>query len=126
MLSDFESHTKWMRDARSIEITSESTRGVGTRMRVLTAVGPFRTTDVIEVIRWEERRLIGVRHLGLVGGQGTLGMHPVGEHTDVFWKEVLVFPWRIGGPITESIAAPVLRSVWRENLRRLEETVSAL
>jgi hypothetical protein len=51
-----------MADAESIVFLSETRSGVGTVMQVRTVVGPFRTTDVMEVTEWDERRTIGVRH----------------------------------------------------------------
>lgn len=94
-------------------------------MEVLTALGPFRTTDVMEVVRWEEGRLIEVRHEGLVRGQGTLGVRSDGAYSIVYWDETLDFPWRMGGPIAAWLAAPVLRFVWRGNLKRLERALSS-
>ena len=120
-LSDLASHTDWMRDARSIQFTSEATTGVGTRMEVLTVVGPFRTTDIMEVVGWVEGRSIDVIHRGLVTGEGTLSLRPDRAGTIVNWDETLHFPWWLGGPITAWLARPVLAAVWRGNLRRLAE-----
>lgn len=122
-LADLESHTKWMRDARSIEFTSEHRRGKGTRIEVVTVIGPLRTTDIMEVVGWDEGRSIDVRHEGLVTGTGTLRVEPVAGGSRVTWDETLIFPWWLGGPVTAWLARPVLRAVWRGNLRRLEETL---
>lgn len=124
-LSDLEAHTAWMRDARSIEFTTGLRRGEGTRMEVLTVIGPLRTTDIMEVVGWEEGRAIEVRHEGLVTGTGTLRVEPAGTHSKVSWDETLVFPWWLGGPVTAWLARPVLSAVWRGNLRRLEETLTS-
>lgn len=93
-------------------------------MEVLTVIGPLRTTDVMEVIGWDEGRSIDVRHEGLVTGEGRLQAEPVDEGTLVTWVETLRFPWWLGGPLTSWLAAPVLALVWRGNLRRLEETLT--
>lgn len=122
-LADLESHTKWMRDARSIEFTSEHRRGKGTRIEVVTVIGPLRTTDIMEVVGWDEGRSIDVRHEGLVTGTGTLRVEPVAGGSRVTWDETLIFPWWLGGPVTAWLARPVLRAVWKGNLRRLEETL---
>ncbi|HZD23574.1 MAG TPA: SRPBCC family protein [Acidimicrobiia bacterium] len=123
-LSDLESHDRWMGDARSIEITSDRKRGVGTRMRVRTVIGPFRTTDIIEVVRWAEGRLIAIRHEGVIGGRGILGVESDGEGSVITWAETIFFPWRLGGPLTAWLAAPFFAAVWRRNLKRLESVVA--
>lgn len=115
-----------MGDARSIEFADELRRGVGTRMRVLTVFGPLHTTDVMEVISWEEGQSIGVRHVGLVTGEGTLGVAPDEEGSVVTWDETLVFPWWLGGPIAGSLASPLLARVWQRNLKQLERYLSFL
>ncbi|HEX6286610.1 MAG TPA: SRPBCC family protein [Acidimicrobiia bacterium] len=122
-LADLNTHTSWMKDARSIEFTSDQQRGTGTRMEVLTVIGPLRTTDIMEVVGWEEGKSIDVRHEGLVTGTGTLGVEPVGDGSRVTWDENLTFPWWLGGFITAWLARPVLAAVWRGNLRRLEQTL---
>lgn len=94
-------------------------------MEVETVVGPFRTTDVMEVIGWEEGRSIEVAHVGLVKGKGTLELGAEGLGSRVTWDETLRFPWWLGGWVAASLATPVLRSVWRGNLRRLEESLSS-
>lgn len=124
-LADLGSHDRWMRDARSIAFTDRQTRGVGTRMKVLTVVGPFRTTDVMEVVGWVEGRSIEVEHRGLVTGRGTLSIGDTDPPSWVTWDEILTFPWWLGGPVTAWIARPVLAAIWRGNLRRLEETLSS-
>jgi hypothetical protein len=43
--------------------------------------------------------------------------------TRVTWDERLRFPWWLGGPVAGLVAAPVLRRVWRGNLRRLGSLV---
>lgn len=90
-------------------------------MDVDTVVGPFRTTDVMEVVGWEEGRSIDVVHEGLVSGRGTLSVEPHLDGVRVRWDETLSFPWWLGGPITAWFARPFLGAVWRGNLRRLEE-----
>ena len=80
-----------------------------------------RTTEVTE---WREGRSLGVRHTGIVSGAGRFvlgGGRPAS--TSVTWEESLRFPWWLGGPGAGLVAAPVLRRVWRGNLRRLAALV---
>lgn len=122
-VSDLASHTEWMADAESIEFLSEARSGVGTHMKVETAVGPLRTSDLMEVTEWVETRSIGVRHTGLVTGEGRFELSPVAGGTRFAWTEVLTFPWHLGGPITAFFAKPVLGWIWRRNLRGLKRRI---
>ena len=122
-IADLGSHTEWMRDAERIVFVHDQRRGKGTRMEVVTVVGPFRTLDVMEVVGWDEGRSIEVAHRGLITGRGILAAEPDREGTLVSWREKLEFPWWLGGPITAWLARPVLAAIWRGNLRRLEETL---
>lgn len=112
-----------MKDAISVEFLGIADSGMGTRMRVPTRVGPFRTTDIIEVVRWVEGISIGVEHRGLVSGSGNFRLYPDEAGTLVEWTEDLRFPWWLGGPLTAWLAAPVLRWIWRGNLARFAHIV---
>lgn len=123
-LADLGSHVEWMRDARSIEFTTTRTRGLGTRMEVLTVVGPLRTTDIVEVVGWDEGQSIEIRHEGLIKGRGIIGVVPDGDGSLVTWVERLTFPWWLGGPVTAWLTRPILAAIWRANLERLEGWLS--
>ncbi len=125
-LADLESHSEWMKDAESIVFRSTSRRGVGVEMEVETRVGPLRTLDIMEVTGWEEGKSISVRHKGLVTGEGTLSLRPRGNTaTTIVWDEQLTFPWWLGGRVIAWIAKPVLKAIWRGNLRRFAEGFSS-
>ena len=113
-------HDRWMADAESIVFLSESRSGPGTVMQVRTVVGPFRTTDIMEVTEWKEGTAIGVRHEGLVTGEGRFTLAPLAGGTRFTWSEDLTFPWWLGGPITAFLARPVLGLIWRRNLQGLK------
>lgn len=114
-----ETHVEWMADAESIDFEGESRSGVGTVMRVLTKVGPLRTTDIIRVVRWEPTRAIGVSHEGLVTGEGEFTLEPVPTGTRFVWSETLEMPLYFGGRLGAFAARPILAWVWRRNLKRL-------
>lgn len=116
---DIESHVQWMADAEEIVLTSSTTFDCRTR------IGPFRLHDRMEIVEWHEGRAMGIRHVGLVRGTGLFTLAPVegGEATHFSWEEELRFPWWLGGPVTAWAAKPVLRRVWRGNLRRLRALV---
>jgi hypothetical protein len=123
-LADIADHVEWMADARAIRFTGDRRSGVGTTFECETRIGPLTTTDVMEVTEWHDGRSLGVRHTGVVSGAGrfVLGGGRPGS-TSVTWDERLHFPWWLGGPVAGLAAAPVLRLVWRGNLRRLASLV---
>ncbi|HEX2370379.1 MAG TPA: SRPBCC family protein [Acidimicrobiia bacterium] len=123
-ISDLGSHAEWMADAESIRFLTEQRSGVGTRMEVATKVGPLRTTDLMDVVAWEDDRQIVVRHRGVVAGTGSFTLEPDGAgRCRVIWHEALDLPKRLGGPVGGWAAAPMLRWVWRRNLRRLKHQI---
>ncbi len=114
-----DTHSEWMADAESIDFVDDQRRGVGVVMRVLTRIGPLRTTDIIRVTSGQPRPAIGVHHDGLVEGTGEFRLEPLGDSCRFVWEERLSFPWYFGGSIGGLAAVPVLKIVWRGNLRRL-------
>lgn len=123
-LANLATHASWMKDAMSIEFLGKEQSGIGTRMRVPTRVGPFRTIDILEVTGWVEGESITVDHEGLVSGSGKFSLEG-SEPTTVVWEETLRFPWWLGGRVVAFLARPVLRVIWRGNLGRLAERVAA-
>jgi hypothetical protein len=121
-VEQIEHHVDWMADAERITFTTVQTRGVGTSFDCLTRVGPFRLVDRMTVTEWEPARSIGIEHRGLVTGRGRFTLRPSpGDRTRFTWIEDLRFPWWMGG----FVAAPVLRTVWRRNLRRLKDLIES-
>lgn len=117
-LADLGSHVEWMHDAVRIRFLTEQRSGVGTCFECDTRVGPFTTTDVMEVVEWKPGRAMGVRHVGLVTGTGRFRLkRRRGGRTKLVWRERLRFPLRRGGPVAALAAKPVLRRVWKRNLR---------
>jgi carbon monoxide dehydrogenase subunit G len=127
--ADLASHAEWMADAESIEFLTPQRYGVGTEMKVATAVGPLRTNDLMTVTEWVDHRSIGVEHSGIVKGRGRFELSPVAGATRFSWTEDLTFPLYLGGPVTAVFSKPVLAWVWKRNLaglkRRVERPVSA-
>ncbi|MGY6500863.1 MAG: SRPBCC family protein [Acidimicrobiales bacterium] len=121
---DVASHVEWMTDAVAIRFTSDQTSGVGTSFECDTKVGPIKLTDLMEITEWEDARRMGVRHVGMVTGTGVFTLSPVGDTATAFtWTEDLTFPWWMGGTIGGLVGAPVMRWIWRRNLRTLKERV---
>ena len=125
-IQDVESHTEWMRDAVAIRFLGHQRQGAGTRFVCDTKIGPFSLSDVMEITEWSPGQRMGVRHSGLVAGEGVFTLVKVESdtaHTYFQWEEKLRFPWRLGGPVTALAAWPVLRSMWKGNLLRLKARI---
>ncbi|MDG2113575.1 MAG: phosphotransferase, partial [Actinomycetota bacterium] len=126
-LRDIAGHADWMRDAESIAFTTHQTEGTGTRFECRTKVGPLRTTDLMEVTAWEPGRRMGVIHEGVVSGRGEFALEPTetssGTETSFSWSEELALPWFFLGRLGEVAASPILRLIWRRNLRGLRARI---
>ncbi|MDG2428672.1 MAG: SRPBCC family protein [Acidimicrobiales bacterium] len=123
-IADVRQHSEWMMDAAEINLTSEQTSGVGTTFDCETRVGPIRTLDRMTITEWEEGRLMGVTHRGIVTGVGRFRLEDLSDNATVFiWEEDLSFPWWAGGRVIAVLASPVLGLIWRRNLKRLAAIV---
>jgi Polyketide cyclase / dehydrase and lipid transport len=120
-----ESHVQWMADAVRIDPVGPARQGVGAEYVCETRVGPFRTRDRLMVTDWAPGERMTVAHVGAVRGEGRFALRAVGDRTEFCWEEALWFPWWMGGPVGERLARPVLRRVWRGNLRRLRAQIEA-
>ena len=67
---------------------------------------------------WEDGTEIGVVHIGLVTATGRFVIESEGTATRIIWDEEFTLPLVFGGPIGEIVAAPILKALWRGNLRR--------
>ena len=63
-VSQIQNHSNWMKDAVNIDFQSESKSGVGTKIKVLTKIGPIKLNDYMTFTKWEEKKIIGVDHVG--------------------------------------------------------------
>jgi len=114
-------HVEWMADAVEVRFRGRQRSGVGTEFASLTRVGPLRANDVAVVTEWEPRRAMGIVHRGVVTGTGRFTLRRKrGDRTRFCWEERLRFPWWMGGVVGERVGKPVLRRIWRANLRRLK------
>ncbi len=124
---DIASHVEWMADAAAIRFTTEQTAGVGTSFECDTVVGPIKLTDVMTITSWEDEALMGVRHEGLVTGEGEFTLHQLGDGGTRFeWREALSFPIWLGGPVGEVVAKPILTAIWKRNLSRLRDRLTSV
>lgn len=136
-ISDISTHVDWMADAEEIEFVGSQTAGVGTRFLCKTRVGPFTTTDRMEVTGWTPGSEMAVEHVGLFSGQGLFKLQSISgagrsgdgdgtaDSTRFLWSEQLSFPWYFGGALGAFVAKPILSAIWRGNLRRLRDAIVA-
>ncbi len=112
-------HVLWMHDAVAITFNDDQREGVGTQFLCTTKVGPFVTQDKMVITQWVDEEVMGVEHRGLIRGSGTFELAANATGSELSWREKLDFPWWLGGPLGSYVASPVLRRIWRENLRTL-------
>jgi carbon monoxide dehydrogenase subunit G len=122
-IEDIGSHVRWMEDAVAIRFTSAERSGEGAAFDCDTKLGPFHLTDRMVVTEWDPPRALGIRHAGVVTGTGRFLLEPSVSGTRFTWEEELDFPARMGGGVGGTLAAPLLRWVWRRNLANLKSLV---
>jgi uncharacterized protein YndB with AHSA1/START domain len=123
-IEDIGTHVEWMADAEAIRFLTDQTSGDGTTFDCDTKVGPFSLTDRMTITAWVPGESMGVRHTGLVTGEGRFTLTDLGDgRTRFAWAEELRFPWWMGGPLGGAAGAPVLRRLWRGNLQRLKSKI---
>ena len=121
-VSILKNHTNWMKDAVNNEFLDEKTQGLGTKMKVLTKVAPIKLFDYMTVTEWIDKKSIGVDHVGIVTGKGKFTLEELSsEQTKFTWKETLKFPIYLAGSIGEFFGAPVLKLIWKNNLKGLKD-----
>ena len=114
-----------MHDAVSINFLTEQTEGTGTSFLCLTKIGPLQTRDIMTITQWKENEIMGVKHVGLIKGTGTFTLDSRDSETLVTWQEDLKFPWWGFGPLGALVAKPILRLVWKKNLKNLKTIIEA-
>ena len=72
----------------------------------------------------EEKKLIGVDHIGIVTGKGEMQFEEISENITKFkWVETLKFPYYLAGPIGEIFGKPIIEFIWKKNLKNLKEII---
>lgn len=127
VLADVQRQPEWMRDALSIEMLTDGPMDVGSRMKVPTQIGPFRTTDIMEVTAYAPPERWTVVHRGMVTGEGTFTLAETdeGAATDVEWRERLAAPLGALGRLGMTLVRPLLRRTFQEDLDRFQALCEA-
>jgi Polyketide cyclase / dehydrase and lipid transport len=128
VLADVPLQVEWMREMKSMTITTPGPIGVGTRGTAVVRIFGIPAPDPVEIVEYEPPTRYAIRHLGLFLGRGviTLEAGADGTTTVVRWEEILrpvILP-----ELGARLAAPVLRPIFQDDLHRfarLVETGSA-
>ena len=60
--------------------------------------------------------------VGIVTGEGKFTLTEISQDkTEFQWEETLRFPIYLAGPIGEFFGSPILKLIWRNNLKGLKE-----
>jgi hypothetical protein len=112
-----------MTDAVSIDFIGEQREGIGTTFDCLTKIGPFKTVDRMTITEWRDGQVMGVEHRGIITGRGNFSLTPNTHGTTIEWFESLEFPWWALGAFGATVASPVLKALWKKNLRSFAATL---
>lgn|SRR5690606_15774251 len=121
VVTDWPRQGAWM-PATTVRVLPGPRQGVGTRVEAVTAVGPLRVVDPMEVVEWRPPRRCVTRHDGAVlRGLGTFAVEPSPTGgCRVTWEEDLdpgvSWPTRLVAACAIALSRPFF--VWA--LRRLD------
>jgi Polyketide cyclase / dehydrase and lipid transport len=124
-LVDWERLNGWMLEVRSIRVTGTLREGVGVEAEATLRIAGITTRDPIRVTRWEPSKVLELLHLGWVKGTGYMELTPADSGTFLLWRESLVPPWGWLGALGMRVVTPIMRRIFRRDLRVLRELVEA-
>lgn len=124
-LTDIEGQPRWMREMKSVRLTTPGPVGVGTRGEATVRIFGLSTTDPVEITEFEPPHRFAIRHEGAFTGGGviTLEAGADGTTTIVRWSETLIAPvlpyaWAVA-------AAPVMRAIFQADLHHFRDLVES-
>jgi hypothetical protein len=124
-LVDWERLDRWMREAIHFRVLGDRREGVGVEAEATVRIAGISTRDRIRVTRWDPPWVLELRHLGWVQGTGYMELSRGDRGTDLFWREELRPPWGPMGRLGMRLVAPLMRRVFRRDLRLLRDLVEA-
>jgi hypothetical protein len=122
-LVDWEGLDRWMREARDFRVLGAQREGVGVEAETTVRIAGITTRDRIRVSRWEPPWILELQHFGWVQGTGYMELARAEKGAELFWREELIPPWGILGWIGMRAVSPLMRWVFRRDLRLLRELV---
>ena len=127
LLEDWEGSAAWMVDATTVRVLGEQRTGVGTRVEAITRIAGIPLTDVMDVVAWEEPRVIAVQHRGWpIRGLAWFEIRPDPSGGSWFeWAEELDPPLGPLGEIGGAILHRAIERLLRKSATKLKELAEA-
>jgi hypothetical protein len=125
LITDWEHQDDWMLEASDFLVTSEHREGVGVEALATIRIGGIRTRDRVRVSVWEPPERLVIEHVGWVRGRGDIRLTAADLDTRIVWLETLQAPLGIVGHLGLWLFAPLMRRIFRRDLRVLRGLVRA-
>ena len=127
LLEDWEGSAVWMVDATTVRVLGEQKSGVGTSIEAITRIAGLPITDVMDVVAWEEPRVIAVQHKGWpIRGLAWFEIRPDPAGGSWFeWAEELDPPLGPLGELGGAILRRAIERVLRKSANKLKELAEA-
>lgn len=122
-LVDWERLGLWMKEASDFRVTSPEREGVGVVAQAKVRIAGITTLDSVTVTRWEPPEWFEIEHQGWVGGRGLMQARPTPVGTYLWWRETLIAPLGWLGWVGMEFVKPVMRWIFRRDLRLLKQLV---
>ena len=122
VLTRWEDQPRWMRDAKSVRVTTEHRSGVGVELSCPTNLLGFTVDDRMRVTRWEQEQVLEVTHLGrIITGTGAFELTSLGpDRTRIDWWEEIDPPLGALGELgARLVVLPIIRRIFRGSLAAL-------
>ena len=121
VLADLDRQPEWMREVLDVQLVSPGPLAVGSHMRAPSRFQLQRTPDDMEVTAFAPPKRFGGRPGGIIQGEGEFLLieNEDGVSTEVLWTEDLGIPLGTVGHLGVRMMAPILRSQFDQDLRRL-------
>jgi len=123
VVADIALQTEWMREMKTVSVTTPGLVGVGTRAEATVRILGISAHDPVEITAFDPPTRYAIRHAGLFSGSGviTLESGADGTTTIVRWAETLVPP--LLPELGALVQAPILRAIFQADLHRLKRLV---
>lgn len=126
LITDWEHQDDWMLEAADFRVIGEQRTGIGVEAEATIRIAGITTRDRVRVVGWDPHHRLAIRHLGWVSGTGELFLTPIDEKTTfLFWREDLEPPLGLVGAVGMTLFRPLMRRIFRRDLRILEGLVRA-
>jgi Polyketide cyclase / dehydrase and lipid transport len=122
LLEDWEGSSEWMVDATTVRVLGEPRRGVGTRIEAVTDIAGIPLTDRMEIVAWQDERLMTVAHRGWpIRGVAWFELRAAKDGTTWFeWAEELDPPLGPLGELGGAILKRPIERVLRRSVAKLK------